>query len=111
MSSPQHKLDRMACSGREEFWLILTALKSGDEIEGGAAFGGSRMPQLQGGVILMPLKYFRALTRVVAFMLVLGGLSGSQIAARLRIDFHHYLNESDHAPFAASALRSKPSFR
>ncbi len=34
------------------------------------------MPQLQEGVALMPLKYFRALTRVVAFMLVLGELSG-----------------------------------
>jgi hypothetical protein len=36
------------------------------------------MPQLQEGVALMSSKYFRALTRVVAFMLVLGGLSGSR---------------------------------
>jgi hypothetical protein len=69
------------------------------------------MPQLQEGVALMSSKYFRALTRVVAFMLVLGGYRDPEIAARLRIDFHHYLNESDHAPFTASALRSKPSFR
>jgi len=34
------------------------------------------MPQLQDGVALMRLKYFRALTRLVAFGLVVGGLSG-----------------------------------
>jgi LemA protein len=34
------------------------------------------MPQLQDGVALMRLKYFRALTRLVAFGLMLGGLSG-----------------------------------
>jgi LemA protein len=34
------------------------------------------MPQLQNGVALMRLKYLRALTYLVAFGLVLGGLSG-----------------------------------
>jgi len=37
------------------------------------------MPQLQEGVALMRLKYFRALTRLVTFVLVLGGLAGCGI--------------------------------
>ena len=48
--------------GSEEFWIIVTALRSGDAIEDAAAFEGSGMPRrLQEGVALMPLKYFRAL--------------------------------------------------